>query len=631
MNDIPLLLTISSFIGYAFFLKRKFKISFHILPLIIYSLAITIGFFSIFLDFFSFFKTAFCVIGNLFLILEFFFVLESNKPIKNYLQKNILGIIFIFLCLALFLWVNNSKIYGWDEFYWGQFAKFIHAFGSFWTKDSAILASASKYPPGAAIGQNIFMPFGNFNETAIFYANTFPFLCLLILVINLFNKKTTKIRLNVLKTVTSILGTLFLFFYFALNYPGYNLTDYPLEIVFTSGLLIVIFFPTKLKNLYLILPIISTLILLKPVGILLALIIITIALLRCLKEKILHNWKNIFLLLFFIILAFSPYFIWNNYVKKQSLTGFDVPKISLDLLKNSLIIKNSERYQTTWSNFSKYIFTKPLNYVESPSSFLKIIANKDTLINWIIFLFILFIIIIYLKKNKQEKLSKDIISYLVLFGGLFCWIFFHLFMWLTVFSSYEGPILASYERYMSIFLVGITTIFFITIIQKIKNIRTIILVFFFIFIMSIYYRSSLFTMVKRPIKNFNPKRTEITELSNNVKDIVKNKNKIYFICQNSSGYEAMVFRYEMSPHNPVQYWGWSLGDKYLKENIWKVVTSKDQLQSILAEYDYIVLNKIDSDFIRLYGDLFNQPKKLNSIKIWRIIKTNTGINIIPAI
>ena len=158
----------------------------------------------------------------------------------------------------------------------------------------------------------------------------------------------------------------------------------------------------------------------------------------------------------------------------------------------------------------------------------------------------------------------------------------------------------------------------------------IIILFFIIVLASIYYRSPIFTMIKRPIKNFDPKRNEVMILANNVKNTIKSGNQIYYIHQNSNGLETMMFRYEMSPDNRVQYWGWSLGDKYIKTNVWKVVTSIEQLESTLMEYDYIVLGKIDSDFTRLYSKLFNPIDKLGSVKIWKITKNKNGITINPA-
>jgi hypothetical protein len=578
----------------------------------------------------------FCILGNIFLLLEIFFVFKNHKKIKNYIKNNILEIFFILLCLGLYIWVKNAMLYGWDEFFWGQLAKFIHKNGSFWVSNSAVLPISSQYPPGAPIIQNIFMPFGNFNETAIFYANIFPFLCLLTLVTGLINKKKTKIKSKIFKIITVVLGTLCLSLYFGLNYPCYGNTDFTLEIIFTAGLLIVFFLPTKLRNIYLILPILSLLILLKPVGFLLALATITISFLRYLielrqkKKKILTTWKSLLLILIFTALAFSPYFIWNEYVKKENLIVMSASTTNWELLNDAFITKNSERYKKTWANFYKDSITRPFNNTNQPSFFPKWLKIQDTLVNWIVALIVSFVLIIYLKKKNKEKIFKDTISYLVLFGGLFGWILFYMFMWLIVFGEYEGTVLASYERYLSVFLMAIAVLFFITIIQKIKSIKMIIILFFTIILASIYYRSSIFTMIKRPIKNFDPKRNEITVLANDVKNTIKSGNQIYYIHQNSNGLETMIFRYEMSPNNRVQYWGWSLGDKYIKTNVWKVVTSIEQLESTLVEYDYIVLGKIDSDFTRLYSKLFNPTNKLGSVKIWKITKNKNGIIINPA-
>lgn len=528
-------------------------------------------------------------------------------------------------------------IYGWDEFVWGQFAKFIHQNGSFWIKSSAVLTSVIQYPPGAPIAQNIFMPFGNFNEAAIYIANVFPFLCLIILIISLVNKKKSKNGLKILKILTAILGTLFVYFYFGFNYhfPGYGSLDHTVGVIFAAGLLIVFSLSTKLKNLYLTLPIISVLILIKSSGLLLALIIGFIFFIRYLikllqeKKKILKNWKNMFLVLILLVLAFSPYFFWNEYIKKEKFEVNKALTTNLNTINNAFIIKNSKRYKTTWNNFYEYIFTKPFNYVGEPGAFPKMVVNQGTLINWTLALIVVCSLIIYLQKKDKNKIFKDLISYIILFTGLFGWILFHLFIWLIVFSEYEGTILSSYARYLSVFFMGIAILLFINLIKKIKGTRIIIILFIAIIFTANYFKSLFTILIKRPIYNFDPKRNETISIANNVKNIVKNTNRIYFIHQNSNGYEAMVFRYEMSPNNYIQDWGWSLGDKYGLEDVWTVPTNIEDLKSILSEYNYIVLDKIDENFIKNYGKLFNPKNKMDSIKLWKITKNNTNLVISP--
>ncbi len=630
MTSLPLLLTLSSIIGFIFFIKRKFKISIGILPMFIYSSAIIIGFFSIFLGIFPFFKLFFCLTGNLLLLLEIFFVIKNYKLIKNYLLNNFLGIFFVFLCCGLFFWIKGTMIYGWDEFAWGQLAKTINSTGTFWNSNSAVLTATKPYPPGGPIMQNLFMPFGNFNETALYFANIFPFLCLIIFVINLVIEKKQKFGLKILKILIAFLAILFLYFYFGFNYnfAGYGYIDPTLGIFFTYALIITFLLPTNLKNIYLILPIISLLAILKVTGLLLTLVIAVLVFIRYLiklkhnKEKITKKWKEILLVFILFILSLSPCFFWNNYIKKEKLKRDTSSITSLKVLNEAFITKNSNRYQKTWNNFYKDIFIRPFNYVGSQGSSPKMLANQGTLINWTIILLITTSLVIFVKKKNKEKIFKDIISYLILFASLFGWILFHLFIWLLVFSEYEGVVLASYERYLSTFLMGISILLFITIIKEIKSVKIISILFFLTIFTFNYFKISFEILLKKPIYSYDFKRNEIIILANKTKKIIEKNNRIYYIRQDSNGYEAMIFRYEMSPDNYVQDWSWSLGNKYREEDVWTVPISIEELKSILLSYDFIVLDKIDENFIKIYGKLFNFSNKLNSVKIWKINKEN---------
>ena len=73
------------------------------------------------------------------------------------------------------------------------------------------------------------------------------------------------------------------------------------------------------------------------------------------------------------------------------------------------------------------------------------------------------------------------------------------------------------------------------------------------------------------------------------------RSKLYFINQDSTGYEKYIFSY-LNPRNETNWWCWSLGKKYYKKDQW---TCDSKLSDVLRGYDYLYIFKGDA---KLFAD-----------------------------
>jgi hypothetical protein len=90
--------------------------------------------------------------------------------------------------------------------------------------------------------------------------------------------------------------------------------------------------------------------------------------------------------------------------------------------------------------------------------------------------------------------------------------------------------------------------------------------------------------------------------------------KIYFINQNSTGYEKYIFAY-LLPENEVNYWCWSLGPKFYPEDLW---TCDRPLKNALVGYDYLYIYKSGPELVTNSEpllDMFQSGKDLNQEKL----------------
>lgn len=639
-SSLPLLLALSSLWGFIFTVKRYTKLRTGFIPLFALSSLAVLGYFSCFLSIFKQINFFLMLFGNVLLLWEVFLngkaLLTKKLKLKTYLlsQKTIL--FFILSSMVLVFYVSGASLFGWDEFFWGQFAKFIHEYGHFWHLGDAVLSSHAIYPPMVAISQNIFMPFGVFNEEAMFFANLLPIICVLTYVFDSLVQKITKKSFLQFVITTSLIYWAYFYFCFFNFKLSFATADHAMAMIFTTILLFLYENRNSQAPFSFLLPTLFFLTLYKTTGLLLAASSIAILLLPKFirtfqeKKKILIK-NNFFLIIIFSFIICLAYFSWDKYVQTAYNLSSEPTKQKVSVLKKVQLNKNFYLQVTT--NFTNALFNKSLNYRMGVT---RRFPQLSSLVFWFACVIFLQFIVVISSKKKPKK-QEFYIFFLLLNICFILWILFHLCIWLFVFSEYEGLALASYERYLNTFLVAVF-IFSIYLLSK-KSLKS-KKVFIFLMMASLFLNLN-FCITKKSVfigpRFFRESnRDSQAVLAEKVKKVLNESSaKIWFVSQKSNGYEAMIFRYEMSPKYSVQAGGWSLGIKYYPEDIWTVNLSaagfqdsllgKDDASNIL--YDYIVLGKVDQQFQEQYGMIFSE--KTSSETLWQLQENNGSLLATP--
>ena len=184
-------------------------------------------------------------------------------------------------------------------------------------------------------------------------------------------------------------------------------------------------------------------------------------------------------------------------------------------------------------------------------------------------------------------------------------------MYVFSFGPYEGPNLASFDRYMPTYvLICLLLIFmiFINIYSDDKNKKNILprLIVLTILLTLIQSPSSIHKCIPR-IKKAEP--TGFKAIADFINANTKSGSKIYIIAEDSPGDYQYYIKYYMDDKTTnLQYYNLPVEEiddyeKYFNENV----------RGYMSRYDYLYLAKIDDKFKEKYNFLFNEEIKEGNI------------------
>lgn len=116
-------------------------------------------------------------------------------------------------------------------------------------------------------------------------------------------------------------------------------------------------------------------------------------------------------------------------------------------------------------------------------------------------------------------------------------------------------------------------------------------------------------------------RDPIKTLAEKTKSLVPPNSKVWFLEQESDGFEFWIFRYEMIPHLAVPELSWSIGEPYSKGDLWTRKVTASQLRDELRSFDYVVIGRADPKFWEQFGTLFRNVKYEPGQGIYRVMQT----------
>lgn len=383
-------------------------------------------------------------ISLLMIILFLFIVIYKVYKDKNYIKtlKNnflTLGLLF-FIIIYIYIMVMHrfTTFRYWDEFmHWGFMAKESFRINAFYSEPGSWLQIHRDYPPFSSILEVLWSKLsGNY------YSEPFTFRAMSILTISFIFpifKNFTKNKKDLFKGFIFI--TLFLLVQvigisdFFPTFTDSIYTDYLIGILLSYGLFSAFTSDYDLFGILNISMVLIALLMTKQMGLPFYLLILLMVLLK-LK---LNKKRLLLMLIFFIVIPLSYYIGWSKYIDSLNLSGqFSLTQISVSELLGIM--------QGTMG--------KP-HQIQAYKNFMLALTNRSVLdfpikLNYILALIITTLLITI--TSYTYKL-KDFYKYslVYLFGGI-GYAFAMLLLYIFSFNDLEGPMLASYERYMGTYI-----------------------------------------------------------------------------------------------------------------------------------------------------------------------------------
>lgn len=583
-------------------------------PISMMSAAIIVYVFGLFtkLSYGIFFLLFIMVIGSLFTLYK---IIKKQYDISRIINFNTLLITLVYFYLVF---ISYDKMFNnWDDYmHWGSMVKYLFQNDQFYCYDSNYIFAHKDYPPIMPIFNMIYCFInGGYKESYAIIATQLLQVSIFVSVVDNYGKKFSNSIKSIIVCVCCILATLVLpdiskIFYSSLY------TDGLIGLLFGYCLYHVCFGKLSKENLLIVSIVLCFMTLLKQIGLAFSLLIVLalcIKFICCsisnktIETKILA--QSVFILLIIII----SYFSWELVIKDISANGTLINQFSYSDLKILDILdiingnaKESWQITTAWAYIdalkNKIIFYSPiqLGYYQA-----------------VILIDVFMIIVMTLV--KKEYLLSSIISFIIYNIGAIGYAVGMLLLYVFAFGPYEGPILASYERYMQTYiLAGIIILFYEVVNSRFKflnNYKELLCIVWIVFVpINDYY-------LLYPVRNSISWGEGLSFFTDKIIQTVNEDEKILVIENNVQTINHYIMGYQLMPitidvidegFDPI------VGDKYCMEMDKKILFEK------INECDYLYIDSISDNTKDLLSPMSDT---INIYSLYRIIRNEENIEL----
>jgi hypothetical protein len=540
------------------------------------------------------------------IVFYFFFSLIKNKEFKLLPSEKV--VLFLTIFLSLFLITRDLHFYLWDEFsHWGIFPKELYIKNYLPIND--ICTGGPQYIPGISLYEYYFLKILGYKEGYAYFSYLFFIFSEIITFIDNYKKEKTLVYLLLFLSVIAFLFYLPIYF-FSLY------VDAALGLLFGTGLILATKKEQTKVNIFLLIMIYMGLQLIKTWGLIFAGLLCMIVLLRTIiNNNKLKNKNCLFNILLFV----------------GSVALVQVPWLIHILKINKLFVNSAIFNLNEWEN--------SLNIVSAidPHELLKnlvtiFINGRDGfgldgfLSPMRIGIFLLFIGCLSSKTKDDTKIHL-LIGLLYILNIVLLY-----FSYLFYFSDYEAINLASFERYISGFLLG----WFLYIVSKLTSKKNsgesnalILFSRYFVFIIFVILFAFLTEKHRFPPTYYISDRERVNYYLGKYNTYFLSANEkplyIFHIEENSNGFIHHILRYELCP-NLMQYWGWSIGKSIDEKDIFTVDYSPEILKDRLIDnFNFVFITKSSDSLMSEYSVIFDglsdygdQLYKVSNGEIYRI-------------
>lgn len=554
-------------------------------------------------------------VGLILLIASNFKVIQSIKLKEINFNNLVSGILYVAPFIAYFLAISKEfRFLLWDEFsFWASSQKLIFETNALYQENSPLFIKS--YPPAQQLIQYYFTKFTFWSEKNVLFAQIAWILAALMCI------SGTIIQNKLVSALAFISACTFLYFF---NYGIVSIySDQLLGLIFATSVTLA-FTETKGSSNALILALaIGCLLLMKEIAVLLVMIVLAIYLTMQLI-KVNEQSKKIAQIIIKASISFLAVALFAWLI--QTSWGWYVASINasrtLDLTVLTQITEPSQsiRFTKTLVEFIYRLFKNDYISLADVKPKLNISIAK-----FVVSQLILSILIVIMTPRVKRVMAVGLVIILLL--GAIAYTGALTFTYFVFFTEYEGVRLASFERYLSTYMLAWAVIIYMLFIESLSRFRKrySVIAFVVVFSSMFYYAPRAFYAdLKRiqPAGQDLETRNKIEQLAQRLKKIIKSDEKAYFIAQNSNGLERTMFYYAVLPAPISMEWCWSLGKKYFDGDVW---TCDTHLSQVLKDYDYLAIYKADEQFWKNNGDLFDLDSKNFEEGIFKINRANGKI------
>ncbi len=572
---------------------------------------------------FQTFKIGFII--NILLAISFIIIVINMKLKKkdfSTLKENFFSkgfYVFLTAYIAIYIFDFNREFTVWDEYsHWGEMVKECLRLDRFYSVKNSVLMVHKDYPPIMQLLETFFCTLsGGYKEQ--FLKRIVHLFCFSMFIPAIADSKKFSKSKTSLKALI-IIGIVFLTFLFYDQHGIINsiYNDYLMAIIAAYLLGHIILSKNPLDNFNLITLSLgcSFLILTKQIGLtlyLMALFLFTIDLILKYKKKIIDLQKShiIYMILkVLVLLILIPLLIWkgwNIYISNLKVEQqFDLADIKLTQLVDIMHGKSGKKYQIDAA--ANYINAIKRNNLTTSNS-----IQLSYIQSFVLVLLLLYLIWLYGKQYfYKEELSLLAVTLAI---GLIGYAFVMLVTYVFSFGPYEGPTLASFNRYIPTYILICFSVLIMLFIyanskrdKTNKSLKTVLIVL------------AVLLLIQGPESMYQcfPKISKKSESvykyhSNIINKKTKKDDKVFIIAQNSCGDFQYIIQYYSNPRKiNIDNFNWEVKKKKDYQEYFDKKINKN-----ILKYDYLYIASLDKKFIDKYNFVFpdDDIKETNLYKI----------------
>jgi hypothetical protein len=525
----------------------------------------------------------------------------------------------LFVAVAIAYWVkfHAGMLSAWDEFsHWGLVIKELTATHALSTPDSPVLFK--DYPPGAGLFQYALMAVTGWSEGAAMVAQA---MALWAVAPVLLTGATWRQGLRLVATIAV--------FYLLVVGFGHEPTSLYVDQVLGAwlvGVLAILWWSRDegLGVLPRVLPMLAALPLIKTPGMALALTAAAYLALsawtapRSAEGRGRFGWRVVLVIALAAATPALAYGSWKHHVANAHfhetfrLTAQEPPETT------------AERRRVTIEAFGQALVQRPIGNMNARRT------PPVTTVVWLAALLALLLAAWWgLKEPGQRARFLAMqgalgLGAIVYVGGL-------LWLYLTSFNAYEGPRLASFERYMGIYALIWSQVLVVHFVDAwgTDRRRQAVVAVVAVLVVGLLVRQGPYDGLSRlwaPTPGLSPVRQQLQAQVAGASGLA---GRCYVVWQNTSGLEYWMLRYELAPHLTGQTdWAkqpWSLGAPYGPDDVWTRPLDARAWSDVLKQgFDYVLVGHADAMFTRRFGRLFERAGQRSPAGMYRVVPQADG-------